>query len=88
MSAPSTLVDPDRRFFAWRTTHPSVAEDPRAAWAEAWRQGYWAGVRENALLGARLLEVVERVSLLEHSLREQRAEDEQTSAYWHTDGSA
>jgi hypothetical protein len=86
------LADPDRRFFAWRNTHPNVAEDPRAAWAEAWRQAYWAGVKENTRLGLDLMDVAQRVEALERRLRDHDAdleierELEASSQYWRSEG--
>jgi len=82
------ISDPTRRYFAWRAKHPHQAEDSGQAWAEAWRQAYWAGIRENAVLGTQLLEVVQRVEALEQRLRDLQASDdieremEEASAYW------
>jgi len=88
MSEPPKLADPDRRYFAWRQAHPTLVEDPRAVWAEAWRQAYWAGLRETSQLGLQLLEVITRVEALEQRLRDlQHGEEierelEQSSEYW------
>jgi hypothetical protein len=90
-SEPPKLADPDRRFYAWRQVHPNVAEDPRAAWAEGWRQGAWTTLRENAALGTQLLDVVQRIDALEQRLRDMQATDdierelEASSAYWKSD---
>jgi len=84
----ANLADPDRRYFSWRATHPHLAEDARAVWAEAWRQAYWAGIRENAALGMDLLSVSRRLEQLEQRLRDLQASDEidreleASSAYW------
>lgn len=82
------LAEPDRRYFAWKARHPHEAEDAALAWAEAWRQAYWAGIRENGQLGLQLLEVVQRVEALEQRLRDMQTSDEiereleASSAYW------
>jgi hypothetical protein len=85
------LADPDRRFFAWRAKHPNVAEDPRAVWAEAWRQGAWAGINENRGLGLLLLQLKQQVTSLEQRVCDLQAgadverEIERVSAYWRTE---
>lgn len=86
-SLPS-VTDPRRRYFAWRTLHPREAEDSGLVWAEAWRQAYWAGIRENAQLGTQLLDVVQRIEALEQRLHDMQVNDEvereleAASAYW------
>jgi len=86
----SNVANPTRRFFAWKTLHPREAEDAGLVWAEAWRQAYWAGIRENAQLGLQLLELVQHLEGLEQRLHDLQAsaeydrELESHSVYWKT----
>jgi len=77
-----------RSFYAWRYYHPHQAEDPLAAWQEAWKRGAWDAIRSNATLGLNLAQILKRLEEL-HDLyadvdlqRRMEAECETGSPLW------
>jgi len=89
-----SLPNPDdgyaeRRYFAWRASHPQSADDPRAAWGAAWVESSWRTLRANADLGLMLSEVVGRLETIERRLHDAEvdaeAEAEAQSVYWHAE---
>lgn len=74
----------DLRYEVWLAQHQNSVQLGsllKMAWDEAWRQGCWAGIHENARLGVHVLELKESIAHLEQRLGI-IAEDEED---WHTD---
>jgi hypothetical protein len=79
------------RFFAWKSSHAHLADDPAEVWAAAWRAGAWDALKQNTTLGLNLAQITQRLedlAQLYSDVGEERRIDrelEEVSAYYRSE---
>jgi len=89
------MTDQRKAFFVWLAKHQNEREALRDVapdvvsrlWADAFREGSWAAIRDNTQLGLDLTRVLERMEELAALYRETEIDREldEVSAYWKTE---
>jgi len=89
------VTDQRKAFFVWLARHHAEAEALHEVapdivsrlWADAFREGSWAAIKENTQLGLDLTRVLERMEELAALYRETEIDREmdEVSAYWKTE---